>query len=114
MNFDWRFYGFPVARFPGLIVSHYQEIVDWPTIAAGGESFAFAKASEGASVSDLYFADNWSAIRAAGMLRGAYHFYHPATDPQAQANYFLDRLGNANGNSTQLAPGDLPQPSIWR
>jgi lysozyme len=99
---------FPSGAVPGIDVSHYQEVVDWPTVAAGGEAFSFAKASEGGSVADLYFADNWSAIRGAGMLRGAYHFFHPATDSQAQANYFLDRLANANGNSRLLGPGDLP------
>jgi lysozyme len=99
---------FPIGGVPGIDVSHYQEVVDWSTAAAGGEVFAFAKASEGGSVADVYFADNWSAIRAAGMIRGAYHFFHPATDASAQARCFLDRLANANGNSTQLAPGDLP------
>jgi lysozyme len=47
-------------------------------------------------------------MRRAGLLRGAYHFFHPATDASAQADYFLERLANANGDSTQLAPGDLP------
>lgn len=99
---------FPVGAVPGIDVSHYQAVVDWTTVAGGGELFAFAKASEGGSIPDIYFADNWSAIRTAGMMRGAYHFFHPATDANAQANYFLERLANANGNSTQLAPGDLP------
>jgi lysozyme len=99
---------FPSGAVPGLDVSHYQEVVDWPTVAAGGEAFAFAKASEGKSVADVYFADNWYALRAAGILRGAYHFFHPATDAAAQADFFLNRLANANGGSTQLAPGDLP------
>ncbi len=99
---------FPSGAVPGLDVSHYQEVVDWPTVAAGGEAFAFAKASEGKSVADVYFADNWSALRAAGILRGAYHFFHPATDAAAQADFFLSRLANANGGSMQLAPGDLP------
>jgi lysozyme len=99
---------FPVGAVPGIDVSHYQEVIDWPTVAAGGEVFAFAKASEGGSVADTYFADNWSALKGAGILRGAYHFFHPATDATAQADYFLGRLANANGGTTQLAPGDLP------
>ena len=99
---------FPAGAVPGIDVSHYQEVVDWPTVATGGEAFAFAKASEGASVADLYFADNWTAMRSASLLRGAYHFFHPATDANAQADNFLKRLANANGNSTLLAPGDLP------
>jgi lysozyme len=99
---------FPIGAVPGIDISHYQQVVDWPTVATGGEVFAFAKASEGGSVADVYFADNWSAMRGAGILRGAYHFFHPATDAAAQADYFLKRLANANGDTTQLAPGDLP------
>ena len=99
---------FPAGAVPGIDVSHYQEVIDWPTVATSGDAFAFAKASEDGSVADIYFADNWSAMRGAGILRGAYHFFHPATDAAAQADYFLKRLANANGDTTQLAPGDLP------
>jgi len=84
---------FPSGAVPGIDVSHYQEVIDWPTVAAGGEAFGFAKASEGGSVADLYFADNWSAMRGGGLLRGAYHFFHPATDASVQADYFLKASG---------------------
>jgi len=100
--------GFPAGAVPGIDVSHYQAVVDWATVASGGELFAFAKASEGASVPDQYFADNWAGIKAAGLLRGAYHFFHPSVDPTQQANNFLNRLAAANGGSPTLAPGDLP------
>jgi lysozyme len=82
---------FPTGAVPGIDVSHYQGSVDWATVAGGGERFGFAKASEGVSgtgSSDPYFADNWSGMRAAGILRGAYHFYHPKDDPTAQAHNF--------------------------
>jgi len=99
---------FPMGAVPGIDVSHYQGHVDWATVAGGGERFGFAKASEGASVPDPYFSDNWSGMKAAGLLRGAYHFFHPSADPQAQANNFLSRLAAANGGTPLLAPGDLP------
>jgi lysozyme len=99
---------FPAGAQPGIDVSHYQAAVDWSAVVSGGDVFAFAKASEGATVKDLYFVDNWSGIKAAGLLRGAYHFFHPAIDAQAQADFFLQRLSQANGGSPQLAPGDLP------
>ncbi len=99
---------FPAGAIPGVDVSHYQAVVDWTAVAAGGERFGFAKASEGASVPDQYFLDNWNGMKAAGILRGAYHFFHPSADPQAQANNFLNRLAAANGGSPLLAPGDLP------
>jgi lysozyme len=98
---------FPAGAVPGIDVSHYQKVVDWPTVAAAGEAFAFAKASEGNAVSDIYFADNWAAIKNAGMMRGAYHFFHPSKDAVSQAHLFLAQLAKANG-SAQLAAGDLP------
>jgi lysozyme len=100
--------GFPAGAVPGIDVSNYQGVVDWATVASGGESFAYAKASEGLTVADPYFADNWAGIKAAGLLRGAYHFYHPNDDPAAQATNFLNALAAANGGSPVLAPGDLP------
>jgi len=99
---------FPANAIPGIDVSHYQAHVDWTTVAGSGEQFGFAKASEGVGVGDQYFLDNWSGMKAAGLLRGAYHFYHPNADPQAQATNFLRRLAAANGGSPLLAPGDLP------
>jgi len=99
---------FPTGAVPGIDVSHYQSHVDWTAVAGGGERFGFAKASEGAAVPDPYFLDNWNGMKAAGLLRGAYHFFHPNADPQAQANNFLKRLALANGGSPLLAQGDLP------
>ena len=98
----------PTGAVPGIDVSHYQAAVDWPTVQSAGVTFGFAKASEGESSSDLHFVDNWSGMKAAGILRGAYHFFHPARDPQAQANCFLQQLAKANGDSVVLAAGDLP------
>jgi len=99
---------FPTGAVPGIDVSHYQAVVDWTTLAGGGERFAFAKASEGMSMADQYFWDHWTGMKAAGILRGAYHFFHPNADPQAQAHNFLGRLAVANGGSPQLGNGDLP------
>jgi len=98
----------PTGAVPGIDVSHYQAVIDWPTVQSAGVAFGFAKASEGESSSDLYFVDNWSGMKAAGILRGAYHFFHPARDPQAQVNCFLQQLAKANGDSVVLAAGDLP------
>ncbi|MGO8788945.1 MAG: glycoside hydrolase family 25 protein [Terriglobia bacterium] len=99
---------FPAGAIPGIDVSHYQAVVDWNAVAAGGVRFGFAKASEGMAVPDQYFLDNWNGMKTAGLLRGAYHFFHPNADPQAQATNFLNRLTAANGGSPVLAPGDLP------
>jgi lysozyme len=101
---------FPAGAQPGIDVSHYQGAVDWPTVAEGGEVFAFAKASEGSGdqAADLCFADNWVGMKAADLLRGAYHFFHPGSDANAQADAFLASLSKTNGGSPVLNPGDLP------
>jgi lysozyme len=100
--------GIPIGAQPGIDVSHYQSNVDWPTVNGAGYVYAFAKASEGVSTSDAYFTGNWPGIKAAGMLRGAYHYFDPTDDAKAQADFFLSCLANANGGSAVLAPGDLP------
>jgi lysozyme len=88
------------TRLSGIDVSHYQGVVDWAKIKAANVTFAFAKATEGANNTDAKFAANWVGIRNAGLVRGAYHFFHPSQDPAAQAQHFLQTV--------QLSPGDLP------
>jgi lysozyme len=88
------------TRVSGIDVSHYQGVVDWARVKAAGMAFAFAKATEGVSNSDAKFAANWSGIGDAGLLRGAYHFFHPSQDPAAQAAHFLSVVS--------LGAGDLP------
>ena len=72
----------------GIDVSHYQGKVDWFAVHASGAAFAFAKATEGLSVVDPLFASNWAGMRQSHLYRGAYHFGHPGTDPEAQAAHF--------------------------
>lgn len=84
----------------GIDVSHFQGAVDWQKVAQAGMSFAFAKATEGITYTDPQFAKNWAGIHAAGLLRGAYHFFEANDDATAQAQHFLATV--------QLAAGDLP------
>lgn len=83
----------------GVDVSSYQPTIDWPTTRAGGWPFAFIKATEALAV-DPDFATHFPAAKAAGILRGAYHFFHPEVDATAQANFFLAQLATD--------PGELP------
>ncbi|USR91775.1 peptidoglycan-binding protein [Phormidium yuhuli AB48] len=84
----------------GIDVSDYQGTVNWPAVARAGIEFAVTKATEGGTFVADSFTRNWSGIRSAGLVRGAYHFYRPRTDALAQANLFL--------NIVKLQPGDLP------
>src|SRR5262245_23210524 len=59
----------------GTDVSKYQTSVGWSDAKAAGISFAFLKATEGGDRVDDNFAQNWRMARAAGVPRGAYHFF---------------------------------------
>jgi lysozyme len=92
----------PGARcLSGIDVSGYQRAVDWTAVAASGIEFCYIKATEGSSHNDGGFAANWKGAAQAGLIRGAYHFFHPSKPVTAQADFFLRTLG-------QLQPGDLP------
>ncbi len=84
----------------GIDVSHLQQTVDWSEVLQAGKAFTFIKATDGITWTDPSFAANWSGAKAAGLLRGAYHFYETDDDPTAQAEHFLSVV--------QCEPGDLP------
>jgi lysozyme len=85
------------ARMSGIDVSHYQQTIDWEQVYRVGVSFAFIKATEGSSVFDKLFHQNWRNAKKAGILRGAYHFFLPQLDAVSQADYFLEKLGSDRG-----------------
>ncbi len=92
------------ATLEGVDVSVYDGTVDWAQVKASGRAFAIAKASEGSTLQDGQFATNWPAMKSAGIVRSAYHFFHCDTAPATQATFFLGVMG-------ALQPGDLP-PSL--
>ncbi|WP_445300896.1 GH25 family lysozyme [Microcoleus sp. BR0-C5] len=85
----------------GIDVSGWQGNVNWQSVKNDGYSFAFVKATEGTGFTDQQFAQNWQGTKNAGVVRGAYHYFHPDLDPVAQANHFINTIGT-------LAPNDLP------
>ncbi len=85
----------------GVDVSYYQGTVNWASVRASGRRFAIARISDGATFNDPTFQRNWSGIKAAGMIRGAYQFFRPGQDPVAQADLVVRAVG-------RLGSGDLP------
>ncbi|MBN3898857.1 MAG: peptidoglycan-binding protein [Nostoc sp. NOS(2021)] len=86
----------------GIDVADQDGRVDWTAVKNSGKTFAFVKATEGVSIKDSAFAHHWQTMKVVGIIRGAYHFFHPHTsDPVQQAKEFLKTLG-------KLEPGDLP------
>lgn len=91
----------------GVDVSNWQGRIDWLQVGAAGYGFAFAKATEGMTFTDVTYPLNRSGTAAVGVRLGAYHFARPAgasdaavaASAVAQADYFLA--------FAQPQPGDL-------
>lgn len=84
----------------GVDVSVYQGNIDWGSAKAAGIDFAIARISDG-SYMDTTFDQNWSGMKSAGIIRGAYQFFEPGEDPTNQANIVIQKVG-------VLGEGDLP------
>lgn len=88
----------PVTK--GIDIYHGDLITDIQQVIAWGAKYAFLKAWEYSE--DASFASRWPAMKKAGIIRGAYDFFHPGRDPIAQAKSFLNTFGGV------LEDGDLP------
>lgn len=81
-------------------ISHWQGRIDWPTVA-GTVRRAYIKSSEHVSWVDSRFSENWRNAKAAGIQRGAYHFFRANYSGVAQAQHFIRTIGTDRG---ELAP----------
>lgn len=90
-----------MANAQGIDVSSFQGAFDWAA-EKGSISFAFAKATEGSTITDPEFARNWQQMKAIGIVRGAYHFAHPRNGAASDSRAFL-AVVRAQG----LSSGDL-------
>lgn len=89
----------------GIDISHHQGEIDWDLlrnakINGNPVRFIIIKATEGRSLLDENFNDNFYQARENGFIRGAYHFYSPSVPARDQARYFLKQV--------HLEDGDLP------
>lgn len=88
----------------GIDVSDFQGTINWTTVKNSGISFAFIKATEGTTFTAATFATNWAGAKAAGVVRGSYHFARPGTSPTvsgnaiAQANFFVNTVKPSQGD----------------
>lgn len=92
----WWFWWVPGWRPPleegeryGIDVSSHQGSIDWGRVADDGIEFAYVKATEGGDFVDERFGANWEGAAAAGLDRGAYHFFTLCTAGDVQARHFL-------------------------
>ena len=73
----------------GVDVSWHQGAIDWRALASDDVAFAYIKATEGATHVDTRFELNWREARAAGLHRGAYHFFTLCRSGAQQAANFI-------------------------
>lgn len=81
----------------GVDVSRYQGDIDWGRAAGSGVRFAFIKATEGGDIADSQFSAHWNGARAAGIPRGAYHFYYFCRTGAEQAAWFIQNAPREAG-----------------
>jgi lysozyme len=82
----------------GADVSKWQGSFNWTT---AGVTWGYARISDGTTYIDSTFDTNWSKMKSAGILRGAYQFFRPGQNATTQANMMVDKVG-------KLGAGDLP------
>lgn len=92
----------PSAYIEGVDVSRWQGTIDYAQVKASGRQFVIAKASEGVGFRDPSWTINRSAVPAAGLRLGGYHFARPDGNPgvdgaKAEADWFASQLQLANG-----------------
>ncbi len=96
----------------GVDISHWQGYPDFEKMKKAGASFVYIKASQNLW-EDQSFRHNWAGAKAAGLLRGAYHFYDMRSGsdtPKRQAEYFSNLLADDPG---ELLPAmDFECPGV--
>lgn len=124
VGYVWAFYHFFVGNFSlrwramygevpdpdgyevrGIDISHYQSLINWDklnysTLHDNRLRFIIIKATEGSSIFDTNFNQNFFQAKDNGFIRGAYHYFKPQVSARAQAEFFLSQV--------HLEPGDLP------
>jgi lysozyme len=83
----------------GCDFSDFQPNTDFATAKASGYcTFGYAKATQGTGDVQETFASNMTAMRAAGVIPGAYHFFDFTQDALAQARFFLSVYTQQRGD----------------
>ncbi|PEP31640.1 hypothetical protein CN575_21300, partial [Bacillus wiedmannii] len=90
----------------GIDVSQHQGDISWSAVFGAEKSFAYIKATEGATVKDTKFDFNYIEAKNAGLFVGAYHYAFPESENDAisEANYFVDTVNSAGGFEGNLPP----------
>lgn len=92
----------------GLDVSNHQGEIDWEAVAGDDIEFVYVKATEGGDFVDARFDANWQGAGAAGLDRGAYHFFTLCRPGIEQARNFLDVVPHEDAELPLAVDLELP------
>ncbi|MBZ9882531.1 glycoside hydrolase family 25 protein [Mesorhizobium sp. CA10] len=81
----------------GVDVSRWQGNINWGKLRAQGANFAYIKATDGGDHLDPMFMKNWRNADAAGLKRGAYHFFYWCRTASEQADWFIRNVPKVDG-----------------
>lgn len=82
--------------------SNFQPVSSWR-----GDDFGFCKATESTGFTDATFAANWANLRAEGLPRGAYHYFHPSVSPIDQAHHFVSVVTAQGLHASDMLAADI-------
>lgn len=97
-----RHYQASDIKYDGIDVSRHQKKIDWAKVACDKKVlFAYIKATEGATLTDRYYAYNIEHARREGIKVGSYHFFSTTSSVDAQ---FKNFVRNMNAHKQDLIP----------
>lgn len=82
------------GEYRGIDISNWQGYVDFAKVKDSGISIVYMKVSEGTNYIDSYFSTSYVNAKSNGLTVGFYHFFHGNVDPVAQAQFFVNLIGN--------------------
>lgn len=91
----------------GIDVSRFQGKINWSIIDTS-LTFAIIKVSEGISLVDNRFLQNWNGCN---LIKGGYHFFRPQRSGAQQAKLFLANLHIDYGNIKPVI--DVEYTHLW-
>ncbi len=102
----------------GIDVSHHNDHINWEKVAKSKKneqnlSFVFIKATEGSDMVDKHFKRNWKKAKKVGLVRGAYHFYVPSSDPKYQALNFILNVKHEEGDLVPVLDFEIQGKSSY-
>jgi lysozyme len=82
----------PQVTTTGIDVSEFQNTIDWTQVPSAGVKFAYIRATDGTTIQDSQFAQNWKGAEKAGILVGPYHYLTTTSPVDTQITNFVSTV----------------------